>query len=169
MTNIAPQNPFPERVDTTYDTVIARPRRNRIGERSGERFSEAGLGWQERVAGAFFQGQDRATNGASHQAFEAVVGGQATGRVEPGKTDPNPTWAAVPRESLDSFAGAADFGEPGAVTVPHRIDPRRANTANLAPVGGLARGERQGTTYAAKAAPPAGGRGRRNIADVSDL
>lgn len=161
---LSPGNPFPERGDQAYDVTVAQPRRNRIGSRSGERFSEWGLGWQEHISGSFYQGQDTARDGSAHQNYQAVIA--AEGRELPGATNPPPTWDQVDGAMRGAFAQAVSPGEVGI----RRHDVRTgSNSHNFAPTWPVAIGERQNPVVEVTQAPPSGGRGRRNVADVSDL
>jgi hypothetical protein len=148
------------------ETELAYPARNRLGERGGERVAEEGVWRIPEVAGSFYDATYRADH-ADVVTVERQIAPNRRSRLASGEQVPS--WNAVPQEALDNFAGAMNFGEPGdAYPFPHQ--PRAgANMQTLTPLDGLARGERQGTVYGKAYAPPNGGRGRRNQADVSGL
>lgn len=165
---LGPAPRFDERGRQTYDAAIAQPKRNALGERSGERYAEEGIWTSPNVSSAFVGGIETADNGAAHCAYDRQIAGQANGRTPLAGSNPAPTWDAVPREALASFASAASFGDPGnAVPFTRRGGAMNPNT--LSPLDGLNRGERQATAVYKKIAPPNGGRGRPSQADVSQF
>lgn len=153
--------PYPERDRQSYtETIGANPRRE------GPRQASEELVERGNLQGAF-------TQGVSSEGEHRYVAEIARGRSP--VADPNlmdrssPAWDAVDAPQLRAFANAMALGEPGQAT-PYSFEPRRgANYDHHSPLDAMARGERQNTQYAAKIAPANGGRGRRSIADVTEV
>lgn len=162
--NLAPVPQFPERVTNVVERVQATPARNEFGERAGSRYFEEAA-WRspatssDLVAGA----------GAAENVFEVKQAGQANGRVEPGATNPRPTWnGAVDSATKAAFLQGND--DTMRFDNPYMHQPRAgANLQSRAPMGdGFQAGERPRIEFVVTKAPASGGRARRNQADVSD-
>jgi hypothetical protein len=96
---------------------------------------------------------------------EIKIADQADGRVEPGATNPAPSWAAVDDVMKAGFLQGQGF-EAGRAN-PHPWHPRAgANYQVLAPTSGFNRGERENAAYGRKVA--SNPRTRRNQAEVID-
>jgi hypothetical protein len=162
---LAPDNPFPERVSNTVDRVQAQPRRNRIGERSGDRYAEEGLGWQRAYAGSFFEAVRDSDSGASHRDVEVQIAGQAQGRSLLGSGRAVPAWSQVP-ELMDGMFDGASGDQGRAYPYPPHVPRPGANMSTISPLDGLNPGERQATVMVTKIAENTA-RSRRNRADVS--
>jgi hypothetical protein len=155
----APAPRYPERGDVVVDRIVAddRPRK------SGPMQAEEGLAYDRNISSSFVGGVSSDLN--DRNVYETKM---ADGRGLYGRSDPPPTWAAVPYESLGAFVDAT-----GALCCtpndrPYPFAARAgANPAPLSPLDGLARGERPSTEYGRSTPPPQGGRGRVNIADVT--
>ncbi len=171
MSQIAPGNPFPERQGSnTVDKIEAQPTRNLIGQRAGNRWASDGTSWNPGNTSAFDGGRADSTSGASHASYDAIIAGQAAGRTEMGGTNPSPTWDAVPRQDLASFAGSwsVAFGELDNGRRPYTGRGSGAGNPNtITPLHGLDRGEQHRARYGKKFAPENGGRARRNVADIT--
>jgi hypothetical protein len=164
--NLAPSPDYPERATNTVDKIVATPRRNALGERSGERDFEEGPGFQHEYGQAFFQAVD-ATDRADHVTVEVKIAGQANGRGRLGSGQEIPAWDAVPQESLDGFS-AGSSGDPGRAN-PFPFQPRAGSNPNtLSPLVGLNRGERPNTAMVTTTAVNTA-RSRTNQADVTSL
>src|SRR5262245_35997832 len=96
---VGPGIPFEERGRQSYDVVQAQNSR-----RQGTRQAEEDL-WKS-TAPSFYESVDATVRDTSHASYERTIAGQANGRVEPGATNPCPSWT----EELDylaSFAGGS--------------------------------------------------------------
>ena len=169
---LSPSLPFEERAPQTYDEVIAVNTR-----RPGQAQASEGLGRVGANRGAFAQGVTGSRAGRGdlterpRQAYDFIQAGQANGRQQPGATNPAPAWAAVDDAMKAAFVQGDSAGEQLADPRPAMSEPRQgANTRPLAPTFGFsAAAERPGNVFQVKIAPANGGRGRRSIADVTEL
>jgi hypothetical protein len=162
--NLGPVPQFAERSNNTYDATMAEPSAHR-GGRSGPLQAEEGIGWQDTYARSFAESVRDTDTGASHQAFEAQIAGQADGRSALASGRAVPAWNKVPEVLMGMFEGSS--GDGGAAT-PFSSQVRPGyNRGTLSPTVGLLRGEREGQRHVAKIAENAA-RLRRNEADVTD-
>lgn len=167
MTTLAPSPDYPERPGTQYDKIIATPKRNALGQRSGERFAEDGTSWQPEYLGAFRSSVADTVSGASHQCYDAKVADQAGGRNALGGGNPAPAWDAVAPEVAGQFQGGASGDGGRAYPYPH-MPGAGFNSNTISPLDGLALGERPNTRIVHQIAENTA-KSRRNQADVSDL
>jgi hypothetical protein len=167
--NIGPAPQFDERARQSYGEIIARPKRNALGERAGERWAEEGL--FEQYSTPFYEAQGDARSGASHQSYDAEIAGQANGRQEPGASNPRPTWdaAAVDDQIKAGFWQGTDGSEQSVTARPAIHQPRAGANRTITPLHGLLAGERPGATYSRAFPPPNGGRDHVNVADITEV
>jgi hypothetical protein len=160
---IAPSLPFPERGRVVVDVQLAdNPRRE------GPRQAAEGLGDEPDYRGAFGQGAAFSRDGSSHQAYDAIVAGQANGRGRLGSGQEVPAWNAVDNATRAGFWQGTDGTGQSASRLPMMHQPRPgANQSPLGPTYGFNVESVPGNIYAAQFAPPGGGR-RRNQADVTE-
>jgi hypothetical protein len=163
---LAPNPLFREVGRQEFDVVVAQPKVNAHGLRSGERWSQEAL--DESYSGPFVQAAGDSASGTSHTSYDATLAPE--GRTVLAGSNPPPTWdrAAVDNVMLANFVGGQVPGENMASTrgfMDHY--PRRgANVRPLGPTAGFSVGaEVPGNVIQRKLAPPNGGRGRVNIAD----
>jgi hypothetical protein len=165
--NPAPQGPvpdFPERVTNVFEAQIAvNTRRQGVSSRQ----FEEDIASQGANRGAFaegFMGSRVDANGRERptQTYGRIQAGQESRRVEPGASNPAPSWAREPAILDEMFWGAGgDQGD--AVPYPHSPRPGY-NPSTITSLAGLNLGERRGTVYGYKI----GDNPRRaNEADVS--
>jgi hypothetical protein len=160
--NLAPVPSFAERVTNTVERIQAQPARNEFGERAGSRYFEEAHWRSPAISSDLVAGA-----GAAENVFEVKVAGQANGRMEPGATNPRPSWQQDEAMKAAFIRGNDDTWR---LDNPFMHQPRRsANLQSLAPMGdGFQGGERPNPEFGRKLAPPNGGRSRSNQADVSD-
>ena len=158
--------PFPERADQVVEAKLATPR----APRSGKLYAEEGLGFKGNYAAPFYASVHDADSGASHRDVEVQPASQANGRGLLGSGQAIPAWDAVGPEERGAFVQGQSAREQVANATPVMHYPRPgANRSPLSPTAGFsAAAEVPGNTYQAKIAPANGGRGRRNVADVTD-
>jgi hypothetical protein len=147
--------------ENIYEAELARPARNRLGERGGERQAEEGLWRDPRYSSSFVGGV-----AVEHGVYEVAQAPGIRGSLASGQAIP--AWNAVPLEALANFADAMDFGDPGQAT-PFRghIRVGAQNPNALTPLDGLMRGSRQNTRYVSVRAGQADGRiARHNQAEI---
>jgi hypothetical protein len=134
-----------------YEVAAARPARNRLGERGGERMAET-QSWRDPAVGTgFYQGaraQDAGDGPERPGSVKEYI--DAPGRSRLGTSHPvrqasvAGDYLAVPPELPHQFSEAMDFGDPGtpgpAISPSGRPGAWNANT--ITPLG--RRGERQG-------------------------
>jgi hypothetical protein len=160
--SLGPNPGFAEKSAVTVDEILAANPRRRGPSQASEQIALR----DPAIAPNFIHGADWRT---ASPAVERVVAGQASGRSPIGSgASANPVWLPVSDRERAAFAGAVDYGEAGDAA-PFPFAPRAgANPNTLSPLDGLARGERQGTTYGKGYAPEGGGRGRRNPAELDE-
>jgi hypothetical protein len=161
----APSPLYPERGRVVVDRIEAENPR-----REGPRQAEEGLGFKGNYAAPFYASVYDSDSGASHRDVEVQQAGQANGRGLLGSGQAIPAWDAVGPAEMAGFAQGASGADQSAAPSPFPFAPRGgANKNTLGPTFGLNAGERPGTVYNKAIAPPNGGRGKRNPADVTDL
>jgi hypothetical protein len=164
---VAPNPLFPERGRQEYGEIIAQPKVNADGVRAGDRWAQEGL--DALYSRPFAEAHADARSGASHQSFDAVIGGQADGRTALGGIDPPPVWD-VDAASMAGFWQGTDGSEISVTAKPPPFAQRAgANPSTITSLAGLRAGERPGNVVQVAIAPPQGGRGRVNVADRTEL
>jgi hypothetical protein len=157
---IAPAPPFGEVGRQTYDTVVGENPRRR-----GPLQAEEGLGYDPTYSSSFVGGVQ--VDRKDHVVYETKIAPNARGRLASGQEVPS--WAAVDRAMLGSFAQGTSGSEQSVSASPFPFTARDgANPATITDLRGLRAGERPGTTYGRSIPPVNGGRGHKNIADVTE-
>jgi hypothetical protein len=159
---VAPNLPFPEKSRQTYDTTIAQNTRRR-----GPLQAEEGLGFEPTYSSSFAGGA--ASDKADHVTFEVQQAPHARGRLASGQEIP--AWNAVDAQMRARFVQGDSSAEQSVTARPFMHQPRPgANMNPLGPTWGFsAASERPGAVFQTSVAPPNGGRGRRNQADVTEV
>lgn len=126
-----------------YEKAIAQPRHMQDRTRRSHEELRAEEGLAAAAAPPFYQSVHDADRTVANE-YQYIEAGQANGRVEPGRSNPRPTWQHIPGQVTASFADASngDQGPPVRRPVISR-DHGSDNPSPRAPVEmPLAAGER---------------------------